>query len=325
MIVPNSIQQAYDKLHPSLFYIKREVERILLPYCEEHGFPTISRLKTIESLCEKIETGRFQKLSDIDDLFGITIIVPTLSIDPIVIEYCRQQFRIDQIKTRTTKKSPEHFRFDATRLSCRLVSGPGEEPPEEDVVFKIRFEIQVRTALEHAWSVATHPLVYKTDEVSWSKQRLAAQLKASLESIDTQLLAFNVLAKSIGIPPWPDIEDKIFVISSFEKLFADRRIPSELRPKDFSRFAENFISLVKLSKRKPSIRTAVEALTEEIRKTRYDLVPRSLSLLQYFYVLLIRLGHLDGKSDRYVGFASSESIALFPEIKEISPAFEVDL
>ena len=84
-------------------------------------------------------------------------------------------------------KPPDVFRFDATRCYCRIRHAE-PEPELEPRAFEITFEIQIKTAFEHAWSVVTHDLVYKTDDISWTKRRLAAQLKAMVEQIDEALV-----------------------------------------------------------------------------------------------------------------------------------------
>ena len=62
---------------------------------------------------------------------------------------------------------------------------PSESPHQK--LSGILFEIQIKTFLQHAWNVTTHDLVYKNDEVSWAKQRIAYQIKAMLEHAEISM------------------------------------------------------------------------------------------------------------------------------------------
>lgn len=49
------------------------------------------------------------------------------------------------------------------------------------------FEIQVKTFLQHAWGIATHDLIYKTNEANWGSCRVAYQVKAMLENAEISI------------------------------------------------------------------------------------------------------------------------------------------
>ena len=75
-------------------------------------------------------------------------------------------------------------------------------------IYQIQFEIQVKSAFEHAWSVSTHDLVYKNSEINWRKLRLAAQIKATVEQLDMLILAFEQTSEFIEDNSYPVIKIK---------------------------------------------------------------------------------------------------------------------
>jgi ppGpp synthetase/RelA/SpoT-type nucleotidyltranferase len=161
----------------------------LLVLCEDRGFALVSRIKTLESVSEKVETGRFDSWASLDDLVAVTVVIPTLTSEPAVVSFLKDSFKEVELRARSsTFKAPEVFRFDCTRFIGQLRS-PDENSrtPIHDVLF----EVQIRSAFEHAWSVTTHALAYKSPEVSWSRLRLTAQLKAAVEQLDTLVLSFE--------------------------------------------------------------------------------------------------------------------------------------
>ena len=54
----------------------------------------------------------------------------------------------------------------------------------------------MKTLLEQAWSRATHDFSYKAGDISWAKERIAAQLKAMLDNVELSISEIGSLASS---------------------------------------------------------------------------------------------------------------------------------
>lgn len=72
MIYPSILERRYLEYLPFVEQVASRVKDTIINFCEKNGYASTYRIKTIESLAEKIETGRFEKWSDLDDLFGCT-------------------------------------------------------------------------------------------------------------------------------------------------------------------------------------------------------------------------------------------------------------
>lgn len=131
----------------------------------------------------------------IDDFFACTIVVRNSKEIAQAITHVESLLDIvDRRPTSNTatRSRPTEFQFDDLRLYVRLKeSYRGPQP-----INSVRFEVQVKTFLQHAWSIATHDLTYKTDEVSWAKLRVASQIRAMLEHAELSIDQFDKLAGS---------------------------------------------------------------------------------------------------------------------------------
>ena len=86
MIVPVNIRQLFDDAFPYIVELDKRVTETVFSYCMREGFAFSARPKTIESVAEKIETGRFRRWVDVDDLFACTVVIPTLRDEKRVID-----------------------------------------------------------------------------------------------------------------------------------------------------------------------------------------------------------------------------------------------
>jgi hypothetical protein len=279
--IPQPLIKAYGELAPYLKEVEQRLTDTLRPYAQSNLLPLIARIKAIESAAEKIETGRYGSFEELDDLVACTMVIPNLPHEEAALTYCNRVFRIVDVKRRSsTRKSPELFRFDSTRLYGFINMPEGLEVGTSLSIFNIKFEIQIRTAFEHAWIVSTHPLTYKSDNIDWKRFRLAAQIKSATEQLDLSIVQFEQLAAAISESPWPELKEKQQVVDLIERLNSDRVIPSEAGPKDMTRFAENLISMIRASKRKIRLEDALFELNARLRGFTEETFPRSASLLQ---------------------------------------------
>jgi ppGpp synthetase/RelA/SpoT-type nucleotidyltranferase len=67
--------------------------------------------------------------------------------------------------------------------------------------YQLLFEVQIKSAFDHAWSTATHDLTYKAQQIDWRRLRLAAQIKAIVEQLDVAILGFEKMAPLIAENP----------------------------------------------------------------------------------------------------------------------------
>ncbi|WFU27240.1 hypothetical protein QA649_13820 [Bradyrhizobium sp. CB1717] len=323
MNIPQQLISIYSELKPRLDVVEQRVAASLLTYSRENMLPFVARIKTIESAAEKIESGRYRSFAEIDDLVAVTLVVPTLRHEAEAISYCQSIFHIEEVKLRTSvRKPPELFRFDSTRLYGFLPRPLGLDVDDQETIYEIKFEIQIRTAFEHAWIVATHPLTYKTDVVDWKRIRLAAQMKAAAEQLDLSVLQFEHLADGIVEAPFPDIQAKREIVQLIELLGRDSVIPSEANPKDMSRFADNLINLLRASQKKTDIHVALAAIEKQLRRFTLETFPRSASLLQVCMGILQEVGLISGPLQRYSCHVTDHLLEIFPGVRGLTPVFE---
>ena len=325
MIYPSILDRKYNQYQPFVEEVAKRVKETLLNFCDTKGYAFTSRIKTIESLAEKIETGRFQKWSDLDDLFACTIIIPTLSHEKEVTQFCKSTFEIiNTVKRGQNKKSPDIFKFDSTRIYAQLKSNNDIIQENELSIYKIQFEIQIKSAFEHAWSVSTHDIVYKSSEIDWRKLRLAAQIKATVEQLDMLILAFEQTSEFIADNNYPEIKNKQYLVKEINKLFQDKKVPDELEPKDMSRFCNNLYRLLINVVEEKQIKEKVKAVIQKIQSTKTNQIPRSISLFQYFISILISEKIIDSSINKYYWHITQEVISLYPELKTIDSTFEYE-
>jgi ppGpp synthetase/RelA/SpoT-type nucleotidyltranferase len=331
MPVPVEIELKYSQLKPYVDLVAERVKQIILSFTEKKGYAFASRLKNSQSLAEKIETGRFKSWSTLDDTFGCSIVFPTLGEEPSVFEYISSKFLVVEHRERgSTLKDPSVFRFDATRVIATLnptVSGLDEQ----SLLLNIPFEIQLRTAFEHAWSSTTHKVAYKGDRIDWKYLRLAAQLKAAVEQLDLMAAGYDKFADLISAYDWPEIIIKSSIEDFFRTAIETGKIPSEMQPQSWSRFCDNIFSLIRsISKQrkmneKQVVKEVLSAIQSGIEDYQKRPFPRSISLTQFVIGTLVRRKVFEGNLEKYHILITNSFIDLFPEVKNITNGFDLEV
>jgi hypothetical protein len=91
-MIPPEITRRYSLMLPHLENVAKRVEERVLAFCKDHGFAYSGRTKSAESVAEKLKTGRYKKWSDLDDLFGCSIVIPTRADEQPVLSFLGEVF-----------------------------------------------------------------------------------------------------------------------------------------------------------------------------------------------------------------------------------------
>lgn len=323
MVVPSSIQQLYNEWLSCFVEVQKRVESTLIPFCQKNGFIFEGRLKSIDSLAEKIESGRYSSWEKLDDIYACTVAVPLVDDEETVHKKLDGLFDISNTKQRgATPKPPDVFRFDSTRVIARLRKPPFDLIDEKISIFKVLFEIQIKSLFEFAWSKTTHALTYKSNLVEWKRHRLTAHLKAAVEQADFLLVGFEQAAQLVPGGWTQDIKDKSALRVFFQGLVENQQIPTEFLPKDWSRFVDNVYTMLQvLDGERPTSRSnhpirsltlACDVLQRYFLSTDQKRIPRSLSLFQIVVGVLSSSGSFTGRYDAYYLPKGDAFTTIFP-------------
>lgn len=189
--IEQSIRQEYNLQLTNYEYLENEVVELIKETCELNKWIFVHRIKEIDSYALKLITGRTNGY-EIDDFLACTIVVPNLNAIEQAKKLVSECFDIiDEKPSEFVNHRPTEFNFDSIRLSCKV-----KKSVQRKVYSKLMFEIQIKTLLEYAWSEATHDFSYKGSSASWAKERLAAQIKASLSNIDLSIYDMETISTS---------------------------------------------------------------------------------------------------------------------------------
>lgn len=236
----NSQKASYDELG-------RLVDNRFRADCASRRWHYESRVKSLDSFALKIETGRVAALDKLEDFFGATIVVQNSSqiggAIALVEQFCDIVYRRPPIPNETSHRS-SNFAFDDLRLYVRLKTSPGSRPSVSDDLI---FEIQLKTFLMHAWAIATHDLLYKSDQLSWARERIAFQVRAMLEHAEITIQQADQLAGADQLAREDKETAELKILTTVLEQW-----PIDQLSQDRRRLAQNIRDLLKLLKLKPT-------------------------------------------------------------------------
>ena len=209
------------------------------------------------------------KPDQMEDFFACTIVVRTnaeiVEANDLVLSFYNFKSRRPKDNSKTHKTSSD-FAFDDLRLYvARRPAVSGKYPQLDGLVF----EVQIKTILQHAWTVATHDLIYKSDTVSWPRERIAFQIKAMLEHAEVAISETDHLANAPAVAKMNSRTTGIlFIVEHLNNFWTSDRLP-----KDVKRLAEVIFDVLCACKIKPD----QFPIIIEAEKQRLNLIPEDLS------------------------------------------------
>lgn len=253
----------YDSLLPIYRQMAEIIPGKLKDFFDEAGIVVAAlehRVKTRESLTGKLKLkgGKYTDLFDITDIVGLRVIsFYTDDVDKVA-SIVERLFDIDWENSIDKRKIHEidSFGYLSLHYICRVPESAYSDP-EHPEINKIRFEIQMRTVLQHAWANMNHDTGYKSGvEIPKVYLRNLSRLAGMLELVDDEFSRIRrelsdyrrqvqklVATGNLGdVPLDGDSFKSYLAIGPFEAL--TRRIASinqaEVQPVDLSAFLPVF-------------------------------------------------------------------------------------
>ncbi len=188
-----AILDEYRSLYPVFERLKELVPAYIRQSLKEaHVLVTAleSRLKTEESLAGKLalKGSKYASVLDITDIVGARVITfYSADVDKIAA-LVQKSFEVDWLNSVDKRKqhSLESFGYMSLHYVCRIPPSLYSDPacPELN---EIRFEVQMRTALQHVWANMYHDTGYKSGlEVPAEHLRALNRLAGVLELADDE-------------------------------------------------------------------------------------------------------------------------------------------
>ena len=177
-----SLMQQFRELRPTLEQLGKKAYDMLCDALKKQGIYVTAiehRVKTEASLAGKLELkgAKYKSIDDVTDLVGMRII--TFYTDEVdkVAAIAKRIFEIDWKESVDKRKlhKLDAFGYNSLHYICRLKEGGP------------RFELQMRTALQHVWSTIEHDIGYKGYvKVRPEYKRQFSRLAGTLELVDNE-------------------------------------------------------------------------------------------------------------------------------------------
>ena len=183
----------YDRLAPDLAELGRRGSGLIADLLRGAGIRVHSvtnRVKRRQSLERKLGRGeaKYAALANVTDVVGLRVITYFPDEVDAVAEVIEREFEIDPENSVDRRATLEPDRFGYLSLHYVAAIGPTRRELAEWAQYgAMRFEIQIRSILQHAWAEIEHDLGYKSPgSIPRPVRRRFSRLAGLLEIADEE-------------------------------------------------------------------------------------------------------------------------------------------
>lgn len=318
MIIPKTIEAFYGRMGDSLHVLKSNIDPILKNLADSlHIGYVDARIKPKGSIMAKIEKEGYENPADeIEDLVACTLIVDKTSEIDTVKKLIEQNFNIEDEKSKRSR-SPNEFIYDAVHLILSFKDTPFLR--NKDILGK-KFELQIRTGLQHAIDKIMREEIYKTDVLTWQKDRTASEIRANIELLDLLLDSFPEIAELQEEREYEPHKSRSTIIRLLKDTWSAEKLPEDLRRASI--IIEDYLKLAEAK---------VEDLANWLKLGAHKGKVEAVSITPCQIILIILF--LENKNKFLAGvrkinrrlLITDEMIDICPELKEIDTAYRVNI
>lgn len=317
MIIPKSIEAFYGRMGDSLNILKYNIDQTLGNIAEDLNVVYIkARIKPKESLISKIEKEGYKNPADeIEDLVACRLIVKSSSDMAVILEKIREIFNIQGQNFRTYR-SPREFIYDDIQLILSFKDNPLLSNKE---ILGKKFELQIRTGLEDALAEVIRKETYKTDILTWKKERTASELRANLELLDLILSDFLTVAALQEEKDYEPYQRRNKIIKLLKDVWSTEKLPEDLRRASI--IIEKYLGLAEAH---------IEDLSNWLNLSKYANIVKAVSITPCQIILIILFLEKGAfiknvtKGNKYL-LITDEMIDICPELKKIDSSCRVNI
>ncbi|MBG0819593.1 TIGR04141 family sporadically distributed protein [Planomonospora sp. ID91781] len=199
----SDFDREYESIASLLDNFKVSMDSLIQTLLEIEGIQfhsVTSRIKSKSSVRQKLQRpDKRRDLNDLTDMFGVRIITYFPDEVDVVAKLIEREFAVDQENSVDKRSILDPDRFGYLSLHYVLQLKPERAALPENRSYKdIRFELQIRSILQHAWAEIEHDIGYKSSSgVPDAVRRRFSRLAGLLELADDEFLGIrNELARS---------------------------------------------------------------------------------------------------------------------------------
>jgi ppGpp synthetase/RelA/SpoT-type nucleotidyltranferase len=202
----NNFEEEYHRIAEPMQAFQLPLEGLIQVLLESEGIRVhgvASRVKTKTSVERKLQrSDEARNISSLTDILGVRVITYFPDEVDVVANLIEREFTVDRKHSTDKRMALEPDRFGYLSLHYILQLAQSRSALPEYRGFKdIKFELQIRSILQHAWAEIEHDLGYKSEvAVPKAVRREFSRLAGLLELADAEFLRIREELASSSTP-----------------------------------------------------------------------------------------------------------------------------